>query len=340
VRIAAAIFALALSSAATAQTAARAQESFEWNLPKGFPIPLAPVDNPMNAVKVELGRYLFYDARFSVNGKTSCATCHKQELAFTDGRPTAIGTTGQHHTRNAMSLVNVAYSASLTWGDPHVRRLEEQAKLPLFGELPLEMGLRKSDGLPAAVRVDSRYRDLFPRAFPGEATPVTMANAIKAIAAFERTIIAANSAYDRYHYGGDNSAVPAAARRGETLFFSQPLRCFQCHSGFNFSDSIEFEGRSRRDPPMHATGASGPGSFKVPSLRNVAITSPYMHDGSIPTLEAVLDRYAAGGGHVPDQDPRIEGFPMTPEQRSDLIAFLRTLTDESVLHDKRFSNPW
>lgn len=330
----------AFTLAALAIGAALAQDAYRWDLPKGFPAPLVPADNPMSAAKVELGRYLFYDARLSVNGKTACATCHRQELAFTDGRATAIGTTGQLHTRNAMSLVNVAYSASLTWADPHVRRLEEQAPVPLFGDRPLEMGLREADGVPPAVAADARYRDLFARAFPGEEPALSMKNAVKAIAAFERTIVSAASPYDHYHYGGDDAAISAAARRGETLFYSTPLLCFQCHGGFNFSDSVEFEGRPRREPPMHATGVASPGKFKAPSLRNVAVTAPYMHDGSMPTLEAVLDRYAAGGGHVPDQDQRIGGFPLTPAQRADLIEFLRSLTDDSVVRNPRFANPW
>lgn len=319
--------------------AAAAQQAYQWDLPRGFPKPLVPADNPMSAAKVELGRYLFYDTRFSVNGKTACATCHRQELAFTDGRPTAIGTTGQVHTRNAMSLVNVAYGAALTWGDPHVRKLEDQALIPMFGEKPVEMGLREADGVPAAIAADARYRELFPGAFPGESPALTMRNAVKAIAAFERTIISAASPYDRYHYGGDDSAVSAAARRGETLFNSQPMRCFRCHGGFDFTDAIEYDGHPRREVPTHATGASGPGKFKVPSLRNVAVTAPYMHDGSIPTLEAVLDRYATGGGHVPDQDPLIEGFPLSTAQRADMIEFLKSLTDESALHNPKFAAP-
>jgi cytochrome c peroxidase len=319
---------------------AQAQEAYQWKLPPGFPRPLVPADNPMTEVKAELGRYLFYDKRLSVNGKTSCATCHRQELAFTDGRATAVGTTGEAHSRNAMSLVNVAYSVSLTWGDPQVRRLEDQAPVPMFGERPIEMGLREADGVPPAVASDARYRDLFARAFPGETPALTVGNVVKAIAAFERTIISADSPYDRYHYGGDNSAVSAAARRGETLFYSQPLSCFRCHGGFDFSDATEFEGRPRRQPPMHATGVASPGMFKAPSLRNVALTAPYMHDGSLASLEAVLDRYAAGGGHVPGQDALIAGFSLSPAQRSDIIEFLRSLTDESVLHDPRFANPW
>jgi len=316
-----------------------AQDAYQWALPKGFPKPAVPADNPMSAVKVELGRYLFYDKRLSVNGESSCATCHRQELAFTDGRKTALGTTGQLHSRNAMSLVNVAYSAALTWSNADLRRLEDQALVPMFGENPVEMGMHETDGLPAPVAADTRYRDLFARAFPGESDAINSRNVVKAIAAFERTIISEDSPYDRYHYGGDDNAVSAAAKRGEILFFSQKLSCFRCHGGFNFSDAMESAGRPQRELLFHNNGV-GTGKFKTPSLRNVALTAPYMHDGSIATLEGVLDNYAAGGHDNPDKDRLIGGFPLTPDGRADLIEFLRSLTDDAVTHDPRFANPW
>src|SRR5215471_13359616 len=153
-----------------------AGDGWEWTLPKGFPAPRAPADNPMTAAKVELGRYLFYDTRMSVNGRSSCATCHKQELAFTDGRAAAIGTTGEKHPRGAMSLVNVAYSASLTWVDPRMRALEAQALVPMYGTHPVELGLREGDGFLEMLRSDPRYRDLFERAFPDAAERFTIAN--------------------------------------------------------------------------------------------------------------------------------------------------------------------
>jgi cytochrome c peroxidase len=315
------------------------QESYQWDLPKGFPKPFVPADNPMSAVKVELGRYLFYDKRLSVNGESSCATCHRQELAFTDGRKTAIGATGQLHSRNAMSLVNVAYSAALTWSNADMRQLESQALVPMFGEHPVEMGLREADGVPAAVAADARYRDLFARAFPDEPASIDSRNVVKAIAAFERTIVSARSPYDRYHYGGDDAAVSDSAKRGEILFFSQKLACFRCHGGFSFTDATVFEGRTRREIPLHNDGV-GTGKFKTPTLRNVALTAPYMHDGSIPTLESVLDNYAAGGHDNPDKDPLIGGFTLSPDGRADLVEFLRTLTDDAVTHDPRFANPW
>lgn len=332
-------------------------DDYAWNLPKGFPRPHVPADNPMTAAKVELGRYLFYDTRMSSNQKSSCASCHKQERAFTDGLPVSVGTTGEHHPRNAMSLVNIAYSAVLTWANPQLHLLEQQAVTPMFGEHPVELGLREGDGFLPAIESDARYRAMFARAFPGEAHAFTMDNAVKAIACFERTIISARSPYDRYHYGGDDHAVSDAAKRGEILFFSAPLSCFRCHGGFNFSDAT---GSPERPVEFHNTGLYNPypapntgifeytknpadaGKFKTPTLRNIAVTAPYMHDGSVATLADVLNHYAAGGrSHDhPNKDPLVGGFKMSERDRADLIAFLESLTDEEVLHDPRFANPF
>ena len=226
-------------------------ESYVWSLPKGFPKPRVPADNPMTAAKVELGRHLFYDTRMSVNGGASCATCHKQELAFTDGRAVSVGATGEKHSRGAMSLVNVAYSAVLTWSNPRMRQLEQQALVPMFGEHPVELGLRVGDGFLSMLRSEPKYRKLFDRAFPEAADRFTIANVTKAIASFERDIISARSPWDRYHYGGDDGAVSEAAKRGEILFFSQPLSCFRCHGGFNFSGATMSEGHEVSDLEFH-----------------------------------------------------------------------------------------
>lgn len=350
-------------------------DSYEWNLPKGFPKPYVPADNPMTAAKVELGRYLFYDRHLSGNGNMSCATCHKPELAFTDARATGMGAFGESHSRGPMSIVNIAYSGALTWSNPEMTRLEDQAMTPLYGEHPVEQGLRKGDFLLHMLRVGPQYQVLFVRAFPNEADPFTVENVTKAIASFERSIISARSPYDRYHYDGDDHAVSESAKRGETLFFNQKLSCFRCHGGFNFSGDAVFEGREDRRVEFHNTGLynvagkfSYPapnlgiyeythkpedvGKFKAPTLRNIAVTAPYMHDGSIPTLEGVLDHYAAGGrtirggpnsgaGHDnPNKDPLIGGFELSAQDRKDLIAFLESLTDQAVLTDPRFASPW
>jgi cytochrome c peroxidase len=339
--------------------------SFDWNLPPGFPRPLVPADNPMSAAKVELGRYLFYDRRLSSNEKESCASCHRQELAFTDGRARAEGTTGQLHPRSAMSLVNVAYNERLTWADPDLDSLERQALVPMLGEDPIELGLkgREQEFLETLSR-DPLYRRLFPSAFPGETDQLTLTNVTKAIAAFERTIVSMRSPYDRYRWGGDPSAISDAAKRGELLFFSsERAGCFQCHAGWNFSSAIRFdrEESSERENMGHgffntgATAYAAPnrglyehtkqtgdiGKFRVPTLRNIALTAPYMHDGSLATLGDVLDHYAAGGKFPhPNKSSILHRFALTERDKHDLIEFLNSLTDRELLTDPRWSDPW
>jgi cytochrome c peroxidase len=315
-------------------SAVAAEPDYQWNLPKGFPKPSVPPDNPMSAARVELGRYLFYDTRMSVNGKQSCASCHKQEIAFTDGRAVGLGATGESHTRGAMSLVNVAWSAALTWNNPDMKSLEKQALVPMYGEHPVELGLREGDRFLPSLRADAKYQALFEQAFPNDADRFTVENVTKALASFERSIVSARSPYDRYHYYREDDAVSDAAKRGEIQFFDQRLSCFRCHGGPTFSDSREF----------HDTGVTAnAGKFKAPTLRNISLTAPYMHDGSIPTLEGVIDHYAAGGknGHDnPDKDPLIAGFTISPRDRADLVEFLKSLTDNDLIHDPRFANPW
>jgi hypothetical protein len=210
--------------------------------------------------KVDLGRHLFYDARMSINGAQSCASCHQQNLAFTDGKPQAIGSTGQQHPRSAMSLVNLTRAKLLTWTNPHEQTLEEQALTPMFGDHPVELGVN-ADAYVALIRNDATYRVLFTAA----ALPCSISAVTQAIAAFERTIISNRSPYDRYHSGTDDHAISDSAKRGETLFFSEPLSCFRCHGGPNFSDSAEL-----KDNGLLPEG----GRFKAPTLRNIAVTAP------------------------------------------------------------------
>jgi len=353
-----------------------APPAYQLALPKGFPKPRIPADNPLTADKVRLGRYLFYDKRMSLNGTTSCATCHRQELAFTDGRAQALGATGQTHPRSSMSLVNVAYTGAFNWSNPTVHSLEEQALKPMFGTDPVELGVVRED-LLRLIRSDPVYRVLFPRAFAGEANPYRIVNVTKALASFERTILSGGSPYDRFHLGGDADAIPDAARRGEILFFLDygGPACFRCHGGLNFSDAVDYVGKPRRPAEFHNTGlykvagafsyplpniglyehTKNPGDvgkFKAPTLRNIALTGPYMHDGSIATLGEVVDHYAAGGRTIehgpwagvgrdnPAKDALVHGFPMTAQNRADVVAFLESLTDEGVLHDPRFGDPW
>ncbi|WP_437660390.1 MbnH family di-heme enzyme [Sorangium sp. So ce1182] len=349
---------------------------YDWGLPPGFPVPKVPQGNPMSAVKVELGRRLFYDRRLSGNGTYSCGSCHLQELAFSDGLACAKGSTGQMHTRGSMSLANVAYLTTLTWGNPLLDTLEEQALSPMFGETPVELGLAgREDEMIERLQDEPLYRDLFPDAFPGDGEPIRLDNITRAIAAFERSLLSYRSPYDRYRYDGDPSGMSEAALRGLDLFFSEKLECFHCHGGFNLSDSVQHDGTTFTEVMFHNTGlynigGSGAypegnagvyeisgkeadmGRFRAPTLRNIAVTAPYMHDGSIATLEEVLDHYAAGGRTIESgpnagvgsenrfKSELIRGFDLTAEEKADVIAFLKTLTDEAFLRDPRFADPW
>ena len=338
---------LCATSLIAVAAAAQAPRPYVWNLPKGFPTPRVPADNPMTAAKVELGRYLFYDTRLSANGTQSCGTCHEQARAFTDGKARAVGSTGEMHSRGAMSLVNIAYAGSLTWIDQSLTRLEDQTLVPMYGDHPVELGLqRPGTALLDRLRRGHKYQPLFADAFPADRDPFTIDNVVKAISSFERTIISARSPYDRYHTDRERDAISPAARRGETLFFSQPFTCFRCHNGITMAGATDFEGRERRAEggiEFHNTGVSSlPETFKAPTLRNIAVTGPYMHDGSMATLDDVLDHYAAGGRHAdnPAKSRSIRGFMLTADQRADFLAFLNSLTDEALLHDPRFADPW
>lgn len=351
-----------------------APEEWTWDLPKGLPMPVVPEDNPMSVAKFELGRRLFYDKRLSGNQTQSCASCHDQALAFTDGLAHAEGSTGQIHPRSAMSLVNVAYAATLTWANPVLRELEEQALVPMFGEFPVELGLAgMEDELLARLRADEKYPEMFRAAFPDEDEPIALGTITRAIACFERALISGDSDYDRSYYG--DAELSDAARRGMALFFSETHECHHCHGGFNLSDSVRFDGYAFNDAPFHNTGlynldgagayptdntglfqhtgrAADMGRFKAPTLRNIALTAPYMHDGSVATLEEALDHYAAGGRKIeggeyagdgaqnPYKSGFVGGFEMSDQDRADLVAFLESLTDWDFITDPRFGDPF
>jgi len=347
---------------------------FVWELPLGFPIPPIPAENPMSEAKVTLGRRLFYDTRLSQSGRDSCASCHRQELAFTDGRPRAIGATGEEHRRGAPSLANIAYRASLGWGDPELHPLEAQVEIPMFNTEPVELGV-DAERAVALFRDDPLYAILFAAAFPGEREPFSIEHAARAIACFERTLLSGNSPYDRLLFLDERDAFPSQAWRGMRLFFSEALRCADCHSGLLFAGAVASAERRRPVPEFHNIGlyaldargsypardpglvahtgrAEDQGRFRTPSLRNVALTAPYMHDGSVPTLEAVIDLYAAGGRTIaagpyrgdgranPHKSAELTGFAISAEQKRDLLAFLATLTDAGFVNDPRFSDPW
>jgi len=317
-------------------------EFFATRVPRWFPVPRIPVDNPISEAKVELGRSLFFDERLSGNGTYSCGSCHQQALAFTDGLAHAVGSTGEHHSRSTMSLANVVYNASFGW-DERRWSLEAQMEVPMYNEHPIEMGLKGRD-TEVLARFTKNTRDIerFRLAFPSEESPVTLPNIVKAIASFERVLVSADSAFDRYLYRDDRSAMSPAARRGVMLFFSDRLRCSECHGSVNLSGPTMFAGAMPSDPEafFHDTGvAPKPAKFRAPTLRNIAVTAPYMHNGSVGTLKEVVQHYARGGRPRPEKSDRVRGFAISPSETDDLIAFLQSLTDQGFLTNPAFSNP-
>jgi len=374
-----AVAAVAFSSACGDQGGTNAvddAEPFDLDLPDGFPAVKIPNDNPMTSVKVRLGRHLFYDRRLSLNETQSCASCHRQELAFTDGRTRAVGSTGETHRRNSMSLTNVAYNPVQTWAHPLLESLEEQALLPLFSEEPVELGMAgREDVLLERLRADSDYAEWFRAAFPNDGEPISVSNVTKALGAFQRTLISGDSPFDRYVYGDEADALSRSAQRGLDLFFGERLECFHCHGGFNFSANIEHGSSAFREVSFQNNGLynvdgvggypaedrgvhevtlkpSDMGKFRAPTLRNIMMTAPYMHDGSLETIDDVIDHYARGGTltetgpnagdgrESPLRSGFVSGFELTPGEREDLKAFLRALTDEAFLTNPDFSNPF
>ena len=337
-----------------------AAADYRWQLPPGLRPPLVPTDNPMTAEKVALGARLFSDGRLSLTGSYSCASCHVPALAFTDGRRTAIGATGEKHSRNTPSLINVAYAVSFGWADPSVTSLETQHRVPMFNHTPVELGLDQV--LPqrlAELSADTALAPLHDAAFPDAPHEFTLDEVVQAIASYVRTLIATDSAFDRYLYWGEDSLSPEA-RRGMRLFFSERTNCALCHASFNLSGPIAQQGVPVPQPVFHNTGlyniggtgaypdpglaahtgrAADMGAFRAPSLRNVAVTAPYMHDGSIATLAEVIDFYDAGGRVIADgayagdgranpfKRAEVRALHLTDEERRDLVAFLKTLTD-------------
>ncbi|UCH29458.1 MAG: di-heme enzyme [Myxococcales bacterium] len=377
------LFLILVGAGCGSSDAASAPEEWVWDIPDTVPLPRVPEDNPMTEAKVELGRFLFYDKKLSGNQTQSCGSCHQQELAFTDALARAEGSTGQIHPRSSMSIANVAYAASLTWANETLVRLERQALVPMFGEDPVELGMANmEDELLRRMRDDERYPEMFAAAFPDQSDPIALDSITKALGAFQRSVVSFSSKVDRWQ-AGDRTALNESEQRGMALFFGganaagveDAFECFHCHGGFLFSQSSDDSGQvfdqkffmnnglyNLDEEGSYPPGNEGlfdqtglvedKGRFKPPSLRNIALTAPYMHDGSIETLEGVLDHYARGGRLIeegpnagdgalnPNKSSLLNGFVMTDQEKADIIAFLHALTDEDLLTNPAFSDPF
>jgi len=325
-------------------------------LPSKFPQNVTvPADNPLTEEGVKLGRFLFYETKLSRNNTMSCGSCHQQSKAFTDGRARALGVDGQEHPRSTMSLANVLWETSLNW-DGAVATLEQQARIPIENSVELHQSL--ADGVVKLQQTDL-YPPLFRQAFGTKV--ITEENVLKALAQFERTLISANSRFDKYN-SGDRSALNQTELQGLNLFNTHPVavslpgaNCFHCHGAPLFTAREFFN--NGLDATFTDLGRGGVtkqnfdnGKFKAPSLRNIALTAPYMHDGRFQTLAQVLDHYS---DHVQLNSPNIDPnmldaandpfnnqLTLTATQKKQLIAFLNTLTDSTFIQDARFSDPF
>jgi cytochrome c peroxidase len=304
--------------------------------PLGLPAVPVPDGNPETAETIALGRRLFYEKKLSIDSSLACASCHNPTLGFTDGQRHSTGVGGKTGTRNAPTLINAAYAPIQFW-DGRAPSLEEQAAGPMSN--PIEMN-QSDDVCVGKLEADASYRADFEKAFgPG---PVTIGKVKNALASFERTLISGNSPFDRYEYGGDRKALSPAAIRGLAAF-RDPKRgnCAACHTigekyalftdgkFHNIGVGVNEEGDLTDLGRYHETNVEADrGAFKTPTLRNVAKSAPYMHDGSLKTLKDVVDFYAGGGNSNPTLDKEIKGIKLTGQERADLAEFLESLTGE------------
>lgn len=325
--------------------------------------------------KRELGRYLFYDNRLSVNNTRSCSSCHAQTFSFTDSYTRSSGAMGDLHQRNSRPLINLVYNRYLTAADSTLHFPETQMDGPLFNEHPPEMGARGHEQqIMDRLKNDSIYIALYAKAYPGEKDPVNWKNSKLAIATFIKTIISSDAPYDRYRRDSIQYPLPAPAIRGRQLFFSGKLKCYQCHGGNDFSTPLQ--NVQQRQPDFYFNtglynidGKGGypsydrglidltgkkedEGKYRVPVLRNLLFTAPYYHDGSALTLEEVIRGYEQGGRIVkngpfagdgrinPFKSPLVSGFSLTDTERRDLISFLYSLSDSVLINNKNYANPY
>jgi len=327
----------AAPASGAAQAAAAAPESsqpapqgtpFEVKVPLGLPPLPIPEDNPMTVEKIELGKMLYFDKRVSADGTVSCATCHDPKMAWAEHLPTSKGIHEQVGERNAPTVINAAYATTQFW-DGRAKTLEEQAVGPVAN--PIEMG-HTIEGMVQTLDNIPQYQGLFKKVF---GTGVTAENFAKAVAAFERTVLSGNSPYDRYK-AGDQNALTEAQKRGLKVF--EESGCADCHTPPLFS-SYEFHnagiGMDKEKPDEGRKAVTGKdedmGAFRVPSLREVANTAPYFHDGSVATLEEAVAIMAKGGIDNPHRSAdfdTVREAEITAEQQKDLVEFLKALSGE------------
>ena len=303
-------------------------------IPAGFPALVQPPDNEFSDARWALGKKLFFDPVLSRDSTISCASCHKPELAFSDSRPFSPGVENRPGTRNAPSLANVGYHPYFL-REGGVPTLEMQVLVPIQEHNEFDYNIVL---IGEKLKKDSIYHRMSVDAYGREPDPFVVT---RAIACFERSLISGNSPYDKAIQSGDLNQLSASAQNGMNLFFSSRTNCFECHGGFNFTQyGFANNGLyAQYDDPgrMRLTGlVSDMAMFKIPGLRNVALTAPYMHDGSLATLEDVVQHYNEGGHGHPNQSPLVKPLGLSSAEINDLVSFLKTLTDESFIQNPVF----
>ncbi len=291
-----------------------------------------PTDNPLTKEKIELGRAIFFDKRMSKDNTIACASCHMAKKGFADGMPVSTGIKGQKGGRSAPVSFNRVYSKAQFW-DGRAATLEDQSIGPFTN--PIEHGFANHDEMVAKMKKMPGYRKLFQEVFGGE---ITIQDVGRAVASFQRTVLSGNSAVDKYDIGGDQNALSDSAKRGLELFRGK-ARCTRCHSGFNFTDEKFHnlgigwdDNKVDLGRYMETKNPEDIGAFKTPTLREIARTAPYMHDGRFKSLEEVVKFYNQGGVKNPHQDNTIIPLEMTDDEQQDLVAMLKSLNGEGWQH--------
>ncbi|MDX2280099.1 MAG: cytochrome c peroxidase [Saprospiraceae bacterium] len=306
-------------------------------IPSGFPLPEIPTDNILSFEKVSLGRRLFYDPIMSRDSSRSCASCHAPHLAFSDSIAVSFGVENRSGTRNSVSLANVVYQKKLL-REGGVPTLEMQILVPIQEHNEFDFNIlevaERMKSIPEYTEASLSIFGRLPDAFV-----IT-----RSIAAFQRTLISGDSPFDQWFFQGNSKAVSESVKRGFSLFNSQKLNCSVCHSGFlltnqSFVNNGLYE-VYKDSGRIQLTGLEvDRGVFKVPSLRNIALTKPYMHDGSLSTLESVIEHYQSGGKDHPNRSAFIKPFSLTESEKQDLISFLVSLTDHNFVNNPMFHKP-
>ncbi len=327
---------------------------YSLEVPTYLPGPVSKPNNPLTEEGIQLGRKLFYDPILSRDSSMSCSSCHLQQLAFTDGLPKAIGVRGQAGARSAMSLVNMAFNPRPFNWDGSAVDLEEQALIPV--EHILELDTNWETVVEKLQRHPTYPRDFRAAFGVDRVSQINREMVVKAIAQFERTLISANSRFDKVVYKNEGFFTELE-QEGFELFFIEFISpselhpgCSHCHNAPGFTDNqfhnngIENVASLTDFPDLGRGGVNGNvfdnGKFRSTTLRNIELTAPYMHDGRFQTLEEVIEHYASGGHGSENKNPNVSGFELTPRKMEALVAFLKTLTDEEFTQEPRFSSPF